>query len=318
MLPVTFSDYSRTALRLVTVAIVLTLILTTGQLLAQEPAQRSAPTVSGSWEYGMGLSVMRHRYKEPGLMEQSGWLAAPVVNAFIRRNDVPFNLLLEGEFARGSVDYDGHAQVDDSTVVPLTLKGLNDTFFEFRLTVGPHARTSPTTALIPYMGLGIRWWTDRLNKYPGGYLRESRYIYSPVGAELQVAFASGSGIAFAFEYDHFWKGRQKSRLSDLNQAQYYLEDWYEWQDAENDQDDGHGMRANVTWTSAPTSIGRLNLRFGLRAYLRIWKIDESDILAMDVIYHQSNPPDTEVYEVYVWEPENETLQFGLTAMIFSL
>jgi hypothetical protein len=270
-----------------------------------------------AWQFGLGLPLYRHVYEEPDVMKEKGWVLAPAITGFVRGNVNRLALNLEFELARGSVDYSGFAQYYDGTVIPIGLSSIKDTFREVRFLGGATLAGLGDGTIMPFAGVGLRWWTDHAEKHLGGYLRESRYIYSPVGCQLQFPLREGARFDLALEYDYFWKGRQKSRLSDANFGGPMDQQFVLWDNATNNQSDGNGLRASATWTSRPAMLAGLRLRYAIRGFVRYWNIADSDIQVINVTTRLGDPPVTQRWLVEVWEPKNNTLQFGMVFMLLS-
>lgn len=122
-----------------------------------------------------------------------------------------------------------------------------------------------------------------------GYERISQYWYTPVGVEVVSRRSKGWQIGFNAEYDHFWKGRQESRLGDLPSLEpsRYL---YYW-DAKNDQRKGYGARGSIEvvreWNQTI---------FVLKPFVNYWNIKDSDMYDVNLT---------------AYEPKNETLEYGV-------
>lgn len=200
--------------------------------------------------------IYHHVYSEPGVMENRGWFAG--LGYALTYEDRIF-ASLEGIAAYGNVDYSSPASgsIDDK----------DNICADTRLLLGYAVYDNGQLTLIPYAGIAFRYLRDDMagrvsTAGDSGYLRESNYLYSPVGLRLSYAFENGWIVSPYAEYDYFWSGKQKSHLGSI--AGY--------EDVENDQNDGHGFRAAL-------SLERQMKRFilGLEVFFRFWDIDRSEI-----------------------------------------
>lgn len=91
---------------------------------------------------------------------------------------------------------------------------------------------------------------------------ESNYFYSPIGVETLTELNNKWSWGLRVEYDHFWKGVQKSHLRDANPA---------FNDIENDQNKGYGARGSVKLLLKNESID-----FVIEPFIRYWNIKKSE------------------------------------------
>lgn len=234
-----------------------------------------------TWEVGSELYTVT--YKEPGLMEETGVLAG-IRGAYTYHN----GWMLKGEirYAQGQVDYtsSGTGSVSD----------IDDAALEARALVGYDVALSETGAVTFFSGFGYRYLEDdsggkRSTTGASGYRRESNYFYSPVGVASTTVLAEKWRISFLAEYDHFWKGRQESYLSDAVAGAG---------DVSNNQNSGYGLRASIGLAYA---FGWGELCF--RPFVRYWDIGESE---------RTNVTYAGAIVGIGWEPANDTLETGLT------
>ena len=231
--------------------------------------------------FDIGPDVYSFKYEEPGVMEEEGtfyglrlgytyrdWVLSSGVGAMAR---------LEARLAYGQVDYDGATQGGS----PLAIGGIDDLAFESRLLLGAdllHGNLLNTF----YTGIGYRYLRDDLSVHPGGYLRESNYVYVPLGYEFDVDLEAGWSWAARLEYDVFLWGKQRSHLSDVN---LFLPD------IENEQDSGFGYR--VSCRLQHEGSGGI---FIIEPFFRFWDIDDSEI------------------SLGFLEPANETTEIGISVI----
>jgi hypothetical protein len=232
-----------------------------------------------TWEIGPEISHIT--YEEPDVMEEKGFMYG-IAASYAYHN----NLMLkaEGRFSYGQVDYDG--QLSDGT--SYTIDGIDDYMLEFRGLAGYDFPVLKATIITPYIGFGYRYLNDDSSFDPAGYERESNYYYSPIGIETITKLENGWSIGVTFEYDYFWKGIQKSHLSDVDPG---------LNNPENDQNDGYGIRGSIKFQK---KVERLD--FVIEPFVRYWDIKESD--NADITYYGT-------YIGYGCEPKNNSTEFGI-------
>jgi len=232
----------------------------------------------------VGMETYYHRYKEPYVMQETGIMYG--VNGAYTFYD-KLMLRAEGRFAAGQVDYKNSG----------TMGNVNDFLFETRGLAGygfsVDTSINTNALLIPYVGIGYRYLNDdSKNRTTStgavGYERESNYVYSPIGIETITEIDSGWFLDLSLEYDYFWKGIQKSHLSDANRS---------YADLENDQNKGFGLRS-----SAKLIRKSENLDFVIEPFLRYWSIKKSE--EKDVTF-------SGVIVGYGYEPKNHTVEAGI-------
>lgn len=244
----------------------------------------AAETKSGSFH--AGIELFHFAYREPGLMSEDGFFYG-VALAYEQRE--PSFWKLEGRLSHGQVDYTG--SLSDGT--PLTIDNINDYIFEVRSLFGLRRRNSPVSPMTPYLGLGYRYlWDNSAERHPSGYLRESNYIYIPIGLERRPEGGSGWSTGFSLEYDLFVWGKQISHLSDVNPG---------YSDAANEQSSGYGLRGSIQILRKGEDNDLI-----IEPYFRYWDIDESDV---DLVTLNGAP-----YR-YVVEPDNEHREIGVRFLL---
>lgn len=237
--------------------------------------------------FEIGPEVYSFKYEEPGLMEEEGTFYGLRLG-YTSREWVPSSPgelssgggamgRLEARFAYGQVDYDGATQGGS----PLAIGGIDDFAFEGRLSFGAdllHGNVLNTF----YSGIGYRYLRDDLSVHPGGYLRESNYIYLPLGYQFDADLEAGWSWAASVEYDVFLWGKQRSHLSDFHPAM---------PDVDNEQDSGFGYRVSCR-LQHKGSDGI----FIIEPFFRLWDIDDSEI------------------SLGFFEPANETTEIGISVV----
>ncbi len=226
-----------------------------------------------TWESGVEISHIK--YEEPGVLMKEQGIMWGLGGSFTHRNN--WMLKAEGSFSLGQVDYSSPS--GESTI--------NDYMLEVRGLAGYDFPISKATLLTPYIGFGYRYLNDDLASgtlAAGAYERESNYYYSPIGVETITELENGWSIGATIEYDYFWKGMQKSHLSDIDSG---------LSDLKNDQKGGYGLRGSIKFQSN---------RIVIEPFIRYWDIDKSEV--QDVTYHGT-------YVAYGYEPQNNSTEIGI-------
>ena len=248
-----------------------------------------APSYAGTlpvphWEIGPYLSHIT--YKEPGVMEEKGWMYG-LAGVFDYHNN--FMIRLEGYMSCGEVDYDG--AYGDGT--PLKINGIPDYMWEGRVLGGWDFALGARGKITPYLGYGYRYLNDNAHEEnPAGYERESNYYYSPIGIMADLTLDQGWAVGMVLEYDLFYCGLQKSHLSDTSSL---------YNDIENKQRHGYGLRGSFKVSKEWRKVA---VQF--EPFIRYWKIQESDSDEMTIW----GIPVGEAYE-----PKNNSTEIGAALKI---
>jgi len=229
-----------------------------------------------SWDFGTEVSYIE--YEEPDVMKEDGVMSG-ITSSYTYRSKIM--LRGEGKYSWGEVDYKNSGTMND----------VDDYMLEFRGLGGYDFTISDKTTLTPYIGFGYRYLNDDLagttSTGARGYERESNYYYSPIGLESITKLDNRWSLELAVEYDYFWKGIQKSHLSDTGLG---------FNDLENDQNKGHGVRGSAM---LQTKTERLD--FAVGPFIKYWNIKKSE-------------EDTLTYSGVIfgnaWEPKNNSLEVG--------
>jgi hypothetical protein len=188
-------------------------------------------------------------------------------------------LRFEGRLSAGEVDYDGSFM--DGT--PLSTSGTDDLLIDVRLLWGREWQPARFVDAV-YGGLGYRYLNDDSSEQLGGYERESNYLYVPLGARKDFALTNRWDLSLTGEFDVLLVGRQISHLADADPDLPTVRNW-QWP--------GFGAGLFVDFRRA----GR-DFDFALSPFLRYWWVDESD-----------------TSEDGFYEPENNTLEYGLSFVV---
>lgn len=236
-------------------------------------------------EFDAGVQISHITYKEPDLMRESGIMYG--VHAFYAKSFQGLRWKIDGTLSRGEVDYVG--SLSDGT--PLTVENIQDTMFEARVAVGPTSFVYSDSYYLPYIGFGYRYLYDGADVGPGGYRRESNYLYIPIGIEGVPFVREKWSAGFTLEYDLFLRGRQLSYLSDADPG---------FSDMENEQTSGRGYRASLKFIRS----GKHDLV--IEPFYKYWSIDESDT---QIITYMGIP------YAYGYEPKNNSTEIGIKMLI---
>ena len=244
-------------------------------------------------ELKLGTEISNRKYEEPGVMEQEGIMYG-LLGSYTYRNSVV--LRAEGLYSFGEVDYKNSG----------TLNDIDDYVLEFRGLAGYDHPLSETSTLTPYIGIGYRYLNDAMggkvtSTNAVGYDRESQYIYSPIGVEIAAPLKNNWSIMTILEYDIFWWGQQKSHLSDARLFSGVW-GWYTYNDVENDQDGGYGIRGSVEFQKKGEKLD-----FVIEPFIRYWNIKKSDDQTQTVLSENALWLITSTFT----EPKNETTEIGI-------
>jgi len=226
----------------------------------------------------LGTEISYIKYKEPGVMEEKGMMYG-IVGSYTYRPK--FMLRAEGRFAYGQVDYKNSG----------TLDNIDDYILEFRGLGGYDFSVFTASTLTPYIGIGYRYLNDDMTGTTStgalGYERESNYLYSPIGVEIITPLKNDWSVGATLEYDYFWKGIQKSHLSDTGLG---------LGDIENDQNKGYGIRGSVKFQKKGEKLD-----FVIEPFIRYWNIKKSEETAITY---------SGTIIGYGYEPKNNSTEIG--------
>jgi hypothetical protein len=232
--------------------------------------------------FDAGISTIT--YKEPTLMQESGTMYF-LDGALTERFNSDFFMREEIRYSYGLVNYDGGT----SGGSPLTINGIPDSIMEAQWILGNDIPSYGSSVLTPYFGFGFRFLQDNLQVGPGGYRRESNYLYNPLGFELMVPINKGSSWGAAVEYDALMWGKQVSCLSDVDPG---------YHDVMNEQENGSGLRGYLKYTFVSDGAD-----LEIKLFERTWSIEES--VHKDLTKNGVNIGT-------VWEPKNISTEIGLS------
>jgi len=155
------------------------------------------------WEIAPEISVFQ--YEEPGMMKDKGILYG-TAGAYTHYHD---NRLfrIEGEFALGTVDYEG--SLADGT--PYAIEGSHDYLLNLRLLWGRQWEEEGWGNQF-HAGLAYRGLNDDSTQDPAGYDRQSAYFYLPLGFKTYHDLAGCWQIGLGGEFDLLLLGLQFSQI----------------------------------------------------------------------------------------------------------
>jgi hypothetical protein len=234
------------------------------------------------WGIGISVDALHFSYKEPGVMEEKGWMIGMSGDYTFHLNNFMFKA--EGRFGIGSVDY--------SSEESGKLNDIADYILETRFVSGYDFNASGSVQLTPFTGLGYRYLFDdgsgKLTDLEHGmYDRKARYLYTPIGLESLFGLGSGWRLGATGEYDLFWRGWQRSRVNDVHPGYGPLD---------NTQKEGWGARASARITKEFEKLD-----FYIEPYFIYWDIEISDT---DILTFYDVPIGD------AWEPPNTSREWG--------
>jgi hypothetical protein len=171
--------------------------------VAGTPGSREDLLTAPHWEIAPEISVFQ--YDEPGMMKNRGVLYGGTGAYTYYRNNRFFRV--EGEFALGTVDYEG--SLADGT--PYKMEGSHDYLLNLRLLWGGQWQQKGWDNRF-HAGLAYRGLNDDSTQDPAGYDRQSAYLYLPVGLRTYHDLADRWQIGLGGEFDLLLLGLQFSQI----------------------------------------------------------------------------------------------------------
>jgi len=233
----------------------------------------------------VGYELSSFHYSEPGVMDEDGLLhgVRGVMSGHFENN---FMVGISLRLSVGGLDYDGQTMAG----TPVTAD-TDDFVFSLRSLFG-YDFDIGRSIITPLTGICYRYWNDDLSGTTGGYEREIKYWYSPIGFETASLTKEEKWIwGLRAEYDFFLVGQVTSHLSDVHPG---------YNDPVNDQNfgDGYGARGSV-YFKRPKNV---EWPLSIEVFIRYWDIDQSDTATWT---YYGLPL------AYVVEPTNDTTEYGL-------
>lgn len=229
--------------------------------------------------FEIGPEISYRTYKEPDVMKEKGWMYG-LISSYAYHNKLM--LKVEGRGNWGEVDYSNSGKVDD----------IDDYMLEGRGLVGYDFLIAQVHSITPYLGVGYRYLNDDISGKISttgarGYERESNYFYSPIGLEINVQLRNDLYVRNLMEFDYFWRGGQKSHLSDVYPA---------YNDIRNTQKKGYGLRGYIGFLIVTKKID-----FEAGPFIIYWNIEDSEYETL-TLYG--------IPYATFWEPKNRTTEIG--------
>jgi len=235
--------------------------------------------------FGVGLKTRYFDYKEPGFMQETGFMYG-VVGDYTHHSTHNVMVHASLESSLGRLDYDGHFQ--DGTPLKTDTE---DWLVECRGLIGYDIGINGRYLMTPYTGIGYRYWNDVISS-SYGYEREIHYWYVPIGVKTAGPLAERWTWGVTAEYDLFCRGIVKSHLTDADPA---------YNDPVLNQGFGEGYGVRCALMFARALAGGASL--SIEPFISYWDINRSDI--GDLCFNGSPIG-------HVVEPNNETISYGLS------
>ena len=160
--------------------------------------------------FDIGPDAYWYRYREPGLMKETGyfygfqlaytyrdWVSTyPLNGSEYTSDEKEFDWMFraEGRLDWGNVNYDGALRnLETGEETPYSFDNKHDSTGELRLLLGPDFPKENVLDTI-YVGIGWRFLEDSKSGDPFGYDRQSHYVYLPVGWESKRKFIGNKRI----------------------------------------------------------------------------------------------------------------------------
>jgi hypothetical protein len=242
-----------------------------------------AKSKSTKHDFTVALVGAHFDYHEPGIMNETG-LIYGLAGTYTYHYDERLTLSAELEIMTGSLDYEGYS----NNLVAIT--DTDDNLIEFRVIAGYSFLVNRSYLITPYIGNAYRFWNDDIQG-TGGYKRRIEYWYFPVGIKMMSPLSDIWTWGMTIEYDIFWGGEVRSRLSDV---------YSEWNDLDVNQDfwGGYGARVSFQFKRKYTKSHDLFIE----PFIRYWDIEKSKLGFLI---------ENGVLQRALSEPENNTTVYGL-------
>lgn len=230
--------------------------------------------------FEIGPQVSYIVYKEPDVMKEKGMMYG-LIGSYTYHNRIMLKAEANGSW--GKVDYSNSGKIDNITDYTLEGRGL----------VGYDFLIAQVHSITPYVGVGYRYLNDDSSGKISttgarGYERESNYLYSPIGLEISIQLGNKFYVKELLEFDYFWRGWQKSHLSDAIPG---------LNDPTNIQENGYGVRGYIGFLIVSNKID-----FEVGPYVKYWNVKKSE---EETITYYGTPIGIG------WEPKNNSTEIGL-------
>ena len=199
--------------------------------------------------FGTKIYEERHPVDNSFFMSQDGWMLG--LNTNSETYDSGTYIGFKSRLAYGEVDYTSNGTG--------TMTAIPDYQFETTGYLGIPLEGSNSRTTI-FSGLGFRYLLNASGLQlsstgHSGYDRESRYVYMPIGANIETG-----SWEFRGEYLYFLYGQQTSYISQVSAN---------LTDVTNDQEEGSGIKLTAKYY--------LDTNFGYEIYMDYWDIADSKL-----------------------------------------
>ena len=250
-----------------------------------------AKSTTAKHDFTVALVSAQFDYHEPftnrSAMKEIG-LMYGLAGTYTYHYDEKLTFTAELEIMAGSLDYDGY--LPDFSEQPYAAD-TDDTLIEFRVIAGYSFLLNGGHLITPYIGNAYRLWNDDIHDQ-AGYRRRIEYWYFPLGIKTMSPLSDIWALGVTVEYDMFWGGEVKSRLSDV----LYRE--YDDSDVNHDFWGGYGVRVSFQFKRKYTKSYDLFIE----PFIRYWDIEKSKLGFLI---------ENGVLQRALSEPENNTTVYGL-------
>lgn len=238
----------------------------------------------GNSSVGVGVEGFYDRYREPGLMEDSGTHGS--ITGYYRYDTSNLFGALDGRVSYGTSDYESDISGSSSGTPEWEFEGRGRLGFSFTLWGG---------TMSPYTGLGARYFLQQgkgyfTTNFAGAYDRRIFQTYIPIGASYTMTTEGGWTITPQAEFDLLLYGDVNSRLSNVGPTYYNVSNTQEL-------GSGYGIRSELMFGKSASGYA-----WQAGPFVRYWKVNDSE-----VTYDPSGTG---------WiEPKNDRIQGGVAVRV---
>ena len=161
----------------------------------------------------IGLTHHIFKYTEPGLMTETGELNGLSIDYEKDYSNGHSFFTVHGDWSVGKLKYKGFFMTPDTEKLIPRTSSTNDSLFHLSGSFHLKFGTKTNSYWNVSGGIATRLWRDRI-KGLGGYRRETRYIYAPVGIGYRVKMSDQHEIQLQGKYHIFLGGKNKTYFSD--------------------------------------------------------------------------------------------------------
>ena len=174
----------------------------------------------------------------------------------------PLYWRINGSYRWGELEYDGATQGGMLLTADTT-----NTLFDIEAVLGTDLIPDEPDAVIAfYSGLGFRRWDNEILG-PGGYPRQTDYIYLPVGLEFSGMLGSRGSWGVRGQLDLLVRGIVRSDFSEFSPETGVVK---------NTQTSGYGLNASLFLR---IGFGRSSI-ISVEPFIQYWQIDMSDVAVL--------------------------------------